>query len=132
MKKHISEKSKHEILEDSKKYKKVKFEDLEREPFERKRFLKNLNLHDSCMRFHILSKMVPTVRSNFRNRYKDSKQCPSCATRDNSQPLGSQSHLLVDCPAFEELREGKDLSDDKDLADFFTNIVKHRIDHGQE
>ena len=44
---------------------------------------------------------------------------------DYCKNLDSQSHILW-CPAFSPLREGKSLSNDQDLVEYFKNVMKIR------
>ena len=46
-------------------------------------------------------------------------KCTACGYVD------TQSHL-IHCPAFKDIREGKDLGSDNDLVDYFTKVLKIR------
>ena len=39
---------------------------------------------------------------------------------------------MLDCPAFEELREDNDLSNDQDLTEFFKAVIEYRIENNQD
>ena len=106
------------------------------EAFERKGYFYELSLEMVRLRFKIASKVVPTVRKNFKRKYQNTTlSCPSCKNLDNqnSNPQeDSQSHLLLDCPAFEQLREDKDFSNDQELTEFFKAVIEYRIKNSQE
>ena len=70
-------------------------------------FISN-NVEDVRTKFHLRTKMVD-AKLNFENKKNYSHElwlCDSCETS-----IESQSHLLW-CPAYQNLREGKDLSKD--------------------
>ena len=65
---------------------------------------------------------------NFMNDPKYSREiwrCDSCKTG----AIESQSHVLH-CPDYRKLREGKDLNNDKDIADYFRGVllVREKLD----
>ena len=69
--KYIEEKNKIELLEDIKTYKKLHFEEMSKEKFERKSYFFENNLEDVRMMFKIKSEVLPTVRKNFARKYKN-------------------------------------------------------------
>ena len=151
IKKYIKNKQRTELLEDISGYKKLNHEKLSTEAFERKPFLSNLNLVSARMKYKLLSSVVPTVRSHFSRKYKHtSLACPECS-REQSQGAGDQSdtrgqglgvssqsetrdtvdHILWNCDAYSDLKSANfDPLDDQMLTDFFTKVVKRRIDNG--
>ena len=46
-------------------------------------------------------------------------KCEACGYVD------TQSHLIY-CPAFKDIREGKNLESDNDLVDYFSKVIKIR------
>ena len=47
-------------------------------------------------------------------------------TGDNNVGVrDTQQHILI-CKVYAKFRKGKDLSDDKNLVGFFTDVLKHR------
>ena len=103
------------------------------------------------MKYKVLSSVVPTVCSHFSQKYKEtSLACPDCS-REQGQGLGDQSdtrgqgpgmssqsetrdtvdHILWNCDAYSDLKSANfDPLDDQMLTDFFTKVVKRRIDNG--
>ena len=59
---------------------------------------------------------------------------PSAVISNQSQPRDSQSHILLDCPAYSDLRSSLELDpmNDELLADFFTQVVQRRIENGDD
>ena len=44
----------------------------------------------------------------------------------NSSNLDTQAHVLV-CSGYTDLRDGKNLKIDKDLADYFSAVIRRRM-----
>ena len=124
----IREKNRMDILERSKKYKKIEFDIMNAEKFETKSYLVKLHLADARLRFSIKSKMTKTIQMNFKGDPKYSKnlwKCQDCHTPD------TQEHV-VRCPTYQQLRVGKDLGKDKDLVDYFRKVIENRMKIGNE
>ena len=117
------------MLEKIKGYKKLDFDQMSTETFEKKQYFSELTLEMVRLKFKISSKVVPTIRNNFKRKYKDSSfSCPSCRNLDSqvsNHVEDSQSHVMLYCPAFVELRENKDLSNDRDLTEFFKAVIEY-------
>ena len=95
---------------------------LSMEKFGTKDYLKSLHLPDARLRFSLRSKMTKTVQMNYKGDPKYRKnlwKCLDCQTPD------TQEHI-VRCPAYQPLRVGKDLNNDKDLVDYFRKVIKTR------
>ena len=133
---YITEKNKNDVLNDIRKYKKLDFEELSKEKFERKSYLYELNLENARMMFKIKSKVVPTIRKNFSQKCeKKSLSCQSCKNMNNkesSPPEDTQNHVVSDCPAFEHVRVNRDMSNDADLAKFFKEVIKQRLEENED
>ena len=68
------------------------------------------------------------VRFNMRNRKDyaaDLWACSGCGAVDTFL------HLKW-CPTYAELREGKDLNEDKDLVAYITSVMRAREETGQD
>ena len=150
--KYFHDKQRAELLEDIKNYKKLDYEELSKEPFERKEFVYTLSLENARMRYKLLSKVVPTVRGHFPQKYrKTSLECPACRRGRQSDspppsltslsrhsqvsseetPTDTSSHILLVCDNYADLKdETFDPSDDKKLSEFFRLVVKRRIESG--
>ena len=77
--KYISNLNKTQLLEDIKRYKKLDYNVLSKEPFERKSYLSTLSLTNARMRYRVSSGLVQTFRSNYPRKYKgQSLACPGC------------------------------------------------------
>ena len=131
VKKKIFELNKSKLLElaQNKKYKKVDFSDLAENDFNLKPYFKNLKIADSKLKFKLVSKMVPYIKMNFTSdkRYaSESWLCDSCKGTNVEKPKDTQEHVLV-CSAYENLRQGKNLSDDKDIVEYFRQVLNHRM-----
>ena len=161
--KYIKSLNRKQLLEEIRKYKKLNYEELSNAPYERKSYFSNLNLPKARMRFRVASSFVQTIRGNFSRKYqKKSLACPGCfnveldspvptqpdmSASNQSQPStsqvtgtsnqsrrDSQSHVLLVCPAYSDIRSSIELDpmDDEKLAEFFTQVVQRRIDNGED
>ena len=105
-----------------KSYKKISIQEILNDNFERKPYMSNLSSGDTKMRFKISSQMVLKVKMNFQSDRKfmsELWECQGCGKRD------TQCHLMY-CKEYETLRQGKDLSNDKDLVGYFKSIIQKR------
>ena len=58
---------------------------------------------------------------------RDPWVCPDCVTPED--PIGmrdTQEHIIMACPANADLRVGRDLTEDKDLVEFFQEVISRR------
>ena len=95
------------------------------ENFHQKDYFKNLNLHEARTVFKHRAKMTQYTKWNFKNdpQYRhDLWKCSSCKTN-----IDTQSHILW-CDSYKKLREGKDLTNDKDLANYIIQVLKTRTE----
>ena len=122
VKKCVRTKSRKELLTEVEKYRKLDSRTLEKEKFERKSYIETLNIHDARTKFALRSKMLNTVKMNFKGvrQYAESKWlCDQCKEPD------TQEHLLT-CVGYSILKIGRDLSKDKEQVEFYRQIVKLR------
>ena len=73
------------------------------------------------MFFRVRPKMVKCKlnQSSDRGNRASLWKCNGCGHVD------SQSHILY-CPSYQDLRVGKDLNSDKDVANYFKDVLKVR------
>ena len=69
--------------------------------------------------FRIRTMMMP-AKLNMKNSHNFASEQWKC---DACKKIDSQSHILW-CPFFAPLREGKDISNDKDLVEYFQKVFK--------
>ena len=55
------------IIEQSLSYKKINFKNCANEKFERRNYIKTLNISDARLKFKIQAKMTPTIQMNFQS-----------------------------------------------------------------
>ena len=87
-----------------------------------KQYIKILNILDARLRFAIRCNMTISVKMNYKgiSKYAESKwQCDNCHLPD------TQDHIMV-CDAYRSLSVGKDLTKDRDIVDYFRNVIKSR------
>ena len=102
--------------------------------FKRQAYLTSLNLADARWRFKSNASMTPTVKMNFPSDEEFASQlwsCSGCGNSDLGYELAgsrdTQQHIML-CPGYEELRENKNLEDDRDLVKYFSQVIKRRQD----
>ena len=87
-----------------------------------------MNVEESRLKFQIRSSMVRSVKMNYPSdpQFKQELwECQHCLCRD------TQSHIILTCPAYEDLRVNKDLENDNDLVKFFQEVLEMRDDNGK-
>ena len=141
----VFKRNKDNLVQMSKKYKKVGPDSIPPGPLKMKSYFNELSISDSRLRFKIAAKMTPRVACNFKNdpRFKlagwlcvgcpQARTSPLPATADlsaHSPPsppqLDTQQHITT-CPGYADLREGLDLQTDRDLVKYFRQVIERRI-----
>ena len=140
IKQFIFRKNKENIIEMSRKYKKIDIESFRNESFEMKPYFKSLNVNMSRLQMKIDSKMCPTIASNFTRdpRFRAINYlCVGCSVRNKSDPVSeslseqlntsrdSVCHL-VRCPAYADLRLNLNLREQKDMLTYIQLVIDRR------
>ena len=79
--------------------------------------------------------MLPDIPGNFKNKFRKK----DCSDRDSglvckycdAGDIMTQSHCAV-CPAWQELRDGLDLTDIRDLVTYFRRLLEERAKMDKE
>ena len=119
----IWKKNENELKSRLKEYSKLKGEDILEENSEKKDYIKSMALQDSRQMIRIRSKTTRAkmnMNSN-ENFSRDLWRCEDCGN------LGTQSHILW-CPVYGPLREGKDITVEKDMVTYFREVFRARED----
>ena len=123
---------KEELIEEMKRYKKIDYRTYESQEFKLREFFSKLNLRDIRVKVQSELFMIPSIRKNFKNnrRYKEENfSCPDCTSIGILNISDSQEHVLTSsCQANSDLKIGRDFSKDKDLCDFFHDLIERRIE----
>ena len=96
-----------------------KMKDTLGEDFERKEYLSNKNVKEARTMFAFRSHMYP-CKTNYMNEPKlnlDLWVCDSCQSA-----IDSQSHVMI-CPSYSSLREGKDIFNNRDVAEYLLKVI---------
>ena len=121
--KNIIVQNKTDLLELMKtKYKKINYKDMANEKFELKPYLRSMDISFARDKFRLRSKMTRTVKMNFSSDKKYASDLWSCW---HCPSIDSQSHVRV-CPAYQQLRNDKDLDNDHDLVTYFRQVIQLR------
>ena len=112
-----------ELKTEMSKYRKLDDSEMLNETFERKPYLRQLNLESARTKFKFRTKMTRFVKMNYSSSVEyteDMWRCDSCRTK-----ICTQSHVLW-CSAYSSLREEKDLNKDEDLCNYLREVHKIR------
>ena len=102
------------------KYSKLDDIETEKENFEAKPYLQELNLVQARTKFKLRSRMLE-VKNNYKGEYrKTNLLCEGCKTS-----IETQDHVLF-CPFYSDLRQDIDLSCDKDLVNYYREVMNIR------
>ena len=130
----IRQKNEQELLTNMKKYKKLDIADFKDENCKEKEYLSSMYLTQARLNFKIRAKMTPTVQMNFMSDQKFSNNLWSCVgcqsvsqTGKVKRMMDSQAHILL-CSAYKDLRKDKELTNEKDLVDYFSLVIKRRLE----
>ena len=102
------------------KYKKLVKSCMVNETFQRRDYINTMLPPDARTMFKYRTNMTEHVKMNYSSdpRYKaDLWRCDSCQVS-----IDTQQHVLW-CPSYSELRQGKDLSSDKDLTSYLRDVL---------
>ena len=92
------------------------------EQFKAKEYLKIMITEDARTKFKLRTEML-NVKFNYKHMPENEKtlwRCDSCKIS-----IESQNHIMW-CPAYSELRVGKDINNDNDLIEYVRNVLKIR------
>ena len=126
---HLEEKNRNEILMQMKHYKKIDANELSKERFEVKDYIKHLDYENAKLKFRLRSKTCPTIETHFKsdkNFTDDLWECWECSLLDTS------SHILRQCSHYEDIRQQFDLDDDEQKISFFRRIIEEREKRSRE
>ena len=129
LKKKLSLKNFEDLCQLAKGYKKINIDNYGSQ-LKRQEYMKKLSLSVARIIFRRNCGMIQTIRSNFKNdkRYKSEKYlCPDC--RHLVPPVShvDQQDLITSCEGNRDLREGLELSDLKQLAEYFRLVIERRV-----
>lgn len=116
------------LLEENEKDLKLKMTMLEKlrnselfeEEFGIKPYVKNLTVIEARNIFKKRSSMMENVKMNYMSDLKNIQSIWLCGSCERS--IDSMGHVLW-CPSYQELRSGKDLKNDKDLAKYLHDVL---------
>ena len=127
--------------------KKLSYEKLSLEKFERKNYFFKQNLENLRILFRVSSHLVPYIKANYPSKFRragKSLHCPACPpvdsvpasssdTQETSQeellpPIHSQTHVGTTCLLVSDLRSDYRPDDDKLVAEFYKNVVARHIE----
>ena len=87
-----------------------------------KGYMLDNNVADSRTMFRYRTKMLE-LKDNMKRRYgRDNLSCEACSSGEAE----SQSHVLR-CTAYDGIRDGLDMNNDKDLVTYFREVMRIRM-----
>ena len=134
VKNEILSKNKEYMVKESKTFKKIAYKD--EDEFLRQSYLADMTVMDARLMFKIKTNMVPTVQMNFVSdeRFKQNFwTCSGCLHHSLPSLLhgqrDTQQHILS-CTGYANLRVGRNLDCEKDLVDYFRDVLQLRSSVG--
>ena len=107
-------------------YKKLDFKNYQQKSLRLRKYIKKNKIEDSRIIFQSKSKMMRTVKMNYKNNPKYIQANWSCS---GCSQVDSMEHLLwCDADSSSHLRVGLNLDNDNDLAGYYRNILKIRAE----
>ena len=90
--------------------------------FESQSYFTELSTMEARTKFRIRTHMIDT-KFNYKNKKSYRKELWNCDSCKSS--IETQSHLLW-CPTYKDIRQGKNLNSDKDLVEYFQQVLQFR------
>ena len=97
---------------------------MKNDKFEKKSFLSDLEINSARMKFGIKTKMVKSVKLNYKNEPINKQKVWKC---DDCESIDSQEHILW-CPAYSLFRKDKNLDGDRDFTRYFKQVLQFKVD----
>ena len=132
LKRLIIQKNWNDLEEWSKKYKKITPQQVREKMKNSNSYMKNLNLKESRVLFRKASSTLHTVRHNWKHdkRYREEGlDCVDCLALDPPVIHPDHQDVLVTptCQGNSDLRQGRRMSEERDVAHFFIDLIDRRI-----
>ena len=115
----LDKKNTNDLHAQMKPYKKLDLNELSKEPFGIKPYLKNLEYENALTKFRLRAKTCKTIKTHFKSDQKYKKdlwQCWECSFLDTSHQ----------CSHYEDLRNNFNLSDENEVVSFFRRVIDER------
>ena len=129
--KKIEEQNYKDLMTEIKRYKKLSYDELSKEEFEVKSYLKELKLTEARTMMRIRAKMVNTVKFNFQSDPQFTSENWKCSCKGEDSPIESQEHLQL-CPIYEDLRCKFDVDSDLGIVQYFDAVLQRRQEKEDE
>ena len=127
----LKRKTRSDILDRAKPYKKVDYFIMKEEEYEMKYYLKTMKLEQARIMFSLRTKTTKFIKSHFFSDKKYASQLWKCSTECDK--IDTIQHIAFACPKYEHLKRDKDLqNNDVDLVNFFQDVIKLREDEAKK
>ena len=84
-------------------------------------YMEDKSLENARMAFRIKSKMVQSIKMNYKGSHKENLSCDECESGSDD----TQCHAMI-CNGWKKEREGLDLTVMSDMVIFFTRILEKK------
>ena len=149
IKKKMQEYDRRKMIEMSMKYKKIDYDSFSKDDFKLKDYIKELPVDSARMKFKIVSHMTPLAMNQksvkkYRERGWVCLGCRSLSVgggdggdegeegnipdlgEGEGAPLETDDHVINHCLAYADLRAGKQLLRDRDIVEFYAQVLERR------
>ena len=134
MKRKIVEQQKLQLLEQARNYKKISYEQLEKDAFGVQEYFSTLTVSQARLWLKVVGGMCPRVASLFPSDRKFIKidfQCVACraAGRPASETRDTIQHITTECPFYEHFKSDVSLETDIGLVTFMKRVLDNRAEN---
>ena len=129
MKRKIVERQKLQLLEQARNYKKISYEQLEKDAFGVQEYFSTLTVSQARLWLKVVGGMCPRVASLFPSDRKFIKidfECGAC--RVAGRPA-SEAHDTTECPFYEHFKSDVSLETDIGLVTFMKRVLDNRAEN---
>ena len=120
----IKKENRNHLLEEMKKYTKIKYSDFQNEDCYMKEYFKIYFLRDARTKFAMDCKMLVSVKSHFSSDKEFSDELWECEA--GCGKIDSVRHITL-CPGYEDLRTNRGMNDSLDQVHYFQDVLELRM-----
>ena len=124
IRKEIEKKNAEDLKKMFQKYTKINVEEITKENFEMKEYMKNMTYERALIKFKLRARVCETIKTHFKSQKEFEEDIYSCWDC-SSEFLDTSTHIK-NCKHYNECKESLDLEDTEDLVTFFQRVIRKR------